>query len=149
MADVIRNRFTKKDDKVTVGRQTIINAIKNLPDGDWIQQIEKYSPKKTYAQIKFFHGPVVEVYMDYTGYSYDDAKYTLKKYYGVNKLVKDAKTGKQEPEIRSLADYTKEEMQAFFDRLLNHFEYDCGMVIDSETRKQFKVNLETGEMEEI
>ena len=42
MADVIRNLFTKKDGKVTVGRDTIINAIKNLPDGDWVQQIEKY-----------------------------------------------------------------------------------------------------------
>lgn len=143
-------RYRKRKDKANLGAARLNNLIKEMEwDNDYSITIKDWEEEKTWPQIKFFHGPILDAYMEYTGYSWDDSKYTLKKRYGVNKVVKDTQTGKQEVEIRSLADYSKPEMQTFFDRLLNHFEYDCEMIIDSETRKQFMVNQETGEMEEI
>lgn len=135
--------------KVTRGKQGLKNLIRNAEDNAYMIKLEEWQTAKTKRQNAFFHGPVVKTYSEYTGYTYEEAKFILKKHFGVNRLVKDKKTGEQDLMIRSIAKYKKEEMSTFLDRVMNHMEYDLGMVIDPAIRKQFLIDEKTGELTEV
>lgn len=143
-----QTRIEIQNGKLISGKESLKNILRSADDGLYMIKLEEWQTAKTKRQNAFFHGPVVDAYSEYTGYTKTEAKYMLKKYFGVNRLVKDKNTGKQELMIRSIAKYKKEEMSTFLDRVMNHLEYDCGMVIDSETRKQFMLDEETGELVE-
>ena len=135
--------------EITFGKHSIRRMIETAEPGDYMLSLEEWKSAKTNRQNAFFHGPVVKVYSDYTGYTRDEAKYMLKVKFGFNKIIKDKDTGKQIVQVRSIAEYTKDQMMEFLDRVLHHLEYDCNMIIDAETRKQFQLDELTGELTEL
>ena len=142
-------KITITNGEITFGRTGAGNLIAGASDGDYMLKLEEWKAAKTWKQIKFIHGPVVKVYSDYTGYTKEEAKLMLKRKYGENRYVTDKETGEQVLYVRSLADYSKKEMQLFLDRVLEHLEFECNIIVDPETRKQFQIDWETGELEEL
>lgn len=141
-------QVSKIDGKIRVGRKKLFHLLGKLDDGEWLVTIEKWEEKRTNLQNAFIH-VCFDVYAKEMGYTLLEAKWILKKEFGINKLIKNKRTGKQDLLVRDTSDYNIKEAAVFIERLLNHFEYDCGIVIDPEVRKQYKLNEITGEMEEI
>ena len=145
----MERRIDISNGTISFGRALVRNMVQQADDGSYMIILEPYEEKKTYQQIKFIHGPVVKAYADYTGEPYADAKFNLKKRFGINRLVRDTQSGGSQLEVRSLKDYSKKQMQTFLDRVLHHLEYECNFIIDAETRSKFKIDELTGELNEI
>ena len=80
--------------------------------------VERYIKSKTNAQLNFFHGPVVQAWSEWTGYSLKEMKKELKKAY-LDPVEETSKlTGEVKFVIPSLADLNVEQMSAFLDRVL-------------------------------
>ena len=134
--------------EVKEGRENIRRAVKEFANGEACVTIKEWEETRTNLQNAFIH-LCFSVYGKEIGYSDKDAKWLLKKEFGLNRLIKNKRTGKQELLVRDTSEYGKEEMKVFIERLLNHFEHDCGIIVDSETRKQYKIDHDTGELEPL
>jgi len=144
----MRIRLTKKDGKFQFGIPSLKKALASLEDGDHALTIEDWKQSRSNLQNAFIH-VCFDVYGNEMGYSPAAAKFLLKKELGVNQLIKNKRTGRQELMIRDTSDYTVEEMKVFIDRMLIHFEHDCGIIVDPKIRKQYRIDYATGELTEI
>lgn len=129
------------------GRQELAEAIRSLKDGNHGVELKRWSGMKTHEQIKTIHGPIVEAYSDYTGLTRKEAKRELKLDHGFNEYFE--KNGERYVEIKSLSDYTKDEMRHLIEGILHHLEHDCGIILDFETRKKLHIDTTTGELTEL
>jgi len=140
--------FQKQDGKITVGRKRLFKYLGSLEDGEYGASIEEWKQTRTNLQNAFMH-VCFDVYGKEMGLSPEEAKFYLKKKYGINKLFRDPETGEQLLYVRETSSYTLDEGKVFIDRILRHMEYDCSIIIRPEIRKQYKIDEITGEMEEI
>ena len=130
------------------GRENVKRAIKEFDNGEASIKIEEWKDTRSNLQNAFIH-LCFDVYAKEIGYSPLEAKFLLKKEFGLNRLVKNKRTGKQELLVRDTSGYNMEECAVFIDRLLRHFEHDCGIIIDPEIRKQYKIDTDTGELTQL
>lgn len=144
---MIRIRLNIKMGKVTASR-SLRDVIGGLEDGDYAIEIKKWSGEKTWAQIKTVKGVVIPKIAEYTGETQKAVERRLKEDYGITERFTDSK-GHPCIEYRSFRYYSKSEMAAFIQGVLDHMEYDCGFIIDLELRKQLLLDEETGELTEI
>ena len=144
-----RGKIRKESGKITFGRARFLEHVASIPDNvDYIYELDELGQKRTKLQNAFMH-LCFDVYSDERGMSLKHAKWKLKKEYGINELVKDPDTGRQDLLVRNTSDYNLDEGKLFINRILKHMEFDCGIIIDSELKKQFRIETETGELKEI
>ena len=133
-----------KDGGIVDGKNDIADAIRYLPNGSYAFEIKKWSGNKTWEQIKTVKGVLIRELSEYTGETFKEAERRAKIEYGETETFE--KDGETYIDIRSFASYTKDEMRAFIENLLHHLEYDCGVIIDLETRKKLIIDTDTGEI---
>lgn len=80
--------------------------------------VRRYVKNKSNEQLALFHGPILDAWTDYTGYTHDEMKKELKRAYLVPALVISRLTGEEFRELPSLTDLTHEEMSTFLDRCI-------------------------------
>lgn len=134
--------------QIDFGKGQINKILTQAEPGYYMLSIEEWKQARTNKQNAFMH-VCFDKYSEYTGLTPEEAKDYLKKKFGINKLYKDPDTGEQVLLVRHTSEYNIEEGKVFIDRMLTHFEYDCGFIIDAETRKQYEVDYETGELQEV
>lgn len=82
-------------------------------------RVKRYVKPKSNPQLEIFHGPIVEAFMDYCGSDDDEeVKGWIKTAWGLWEKKPNLLTGEEENKLKSLADYTSEEMSTFIDRVL-------------------------------
>jgi len=140
-------KIIKREGKIEVNRQRLFDALAEIPDDDpMCIEIKKWSESPTAKQRGAFKGILVREYSEYTGETLERAERNLKVRYG--KVDIDEIDGVKVYVIYSLSVYSKEEMTDLIEGTLDHFEHDCGMVIDFKTKQKFKFDDETGELTE-
>lgn len=136
-----------EDHQITSGKAALSQVFRTVKDGWYAIELKNWSGYKTWLQIKTIHGPVVKAYSNYTGLTRKKAKRELKLDHGHNEYFE--KDGEKYVEIRSLSDYSKSEMRGFIESVLHHLEFECGIIVDLETRQQLMIDTTTGELTEI
>lgn len=144
-----RTRFKTENGEIVAGKENLKRAFDKLKqtDGDWCAELKKWTGEKTYLQIKTVKGVLIPEYSTYTGYTIDEAERRLKYDYG--ETIMDEIDKQQILILKSFRYYTKKEMRLFITKVLEHLEFDCGFIIDLETRKKLHLDEETGELKEI
>jgi hypothetical protein len=134
--------------EVVFNRKGLVDMIRKAEDGSYDITLTEHKENRRNQQNKFIH-VCFDVYSKEIGLTPDEAKFYLKKRYGINGIMKDPQTGKQIPHICKTSSYNIEECSVFIDRILRHFEHDVGIIIDPDIRKQYKIDKLTGELKEI
>jgi len=130
-------RILVKNQKIVAGRENL-KYLLTSQDGEYSVTKRKWSPSKTYRQIKTWKGVILPAYCEYTGYTPQEAERMLLKDYGEAEIFTD-KEGVTCVYMKDLKEYRKDEMQKLIDGVLAHCEYDHGFVIDLEKQKVYKV----------
>ena len=80
--------------------------------------VKRYVQSKSNSQLQLFHGPLIEAWSEYTGYDPDEMKFWLKHEFGLWEPAVNPMTGEETKKLKSLADYTHEEMSTFVERCI-------------------------------
>lgn len=80
--------------------------------------VTRYIKSKTNPQLALFHGPVLQAWSEYTGYTLDETKHELKLAFLKPQLEVARLTGEEIKTLPSLASLNVEEMTTFLDRVL-------------------------------
>ena len=128
-------RILVKDKKVIAGKENLIYLLTS-EDGEFGVMKKKWSPMKTYKQIKTWKGVILPAYCNHTGETKQDAERQLLKDYGECEIFQ--KGDEHFVFMKDVEVYTKDEMSNFIQGVLDHCEYDLGFVIDIKKRKNYK-----------
>lgn len=134
--------------KVQAGASHLRNGFAKFAGKEVSVEITEWKNKRSTDQNALMH-KMFTVYGDEIGYTMEEAKWLLKKMFGINRLMRNKKTGTQELLVRNTSSYNIEEMTEFLRRVLQHMEYDCGIIIDPKERKQWRIDELTGNLQEV
>jgi len=127
---MLRHHFKIKDGKpVSKFSDVVVNHISGLKDGYYTLSIATAKSAKTIAQNAYFHGVIVKIFSDETGFSTKDCKRYLKNEFGAREIVTNPLTGKEDMDMKSVAAYSIEEMSELIDASVQFLRHNLGYVI--------------------
>lgn len=88
-------------------------------DGEYFIDIYPREAAKSVQQNRFFHGPLLDALSSHTGFTKHEVKYYLKRKFGPVAEYPDIETGVIYTEPKSLADYTRAEMDDLIAEAVN------------------------------
>jgi len=132
--------------KKAVNKENLEEVLERVREyvksGDYILEIIKTKKGRSLSQNSYFHGVIVVLISERTGYTKDESKYLLKSFF-LSYEKANAKTGEVEKFVRDTSDLSTIEFETFCEdcRLWAWHELDIHIPLPNEVTDEFLIQL--------